>query len=108
MAALFHVKALRQGGKASSFSAELPTALQYDFRAVVVIFYLSADFDDLSSQLAHVPNVFHIVGKHYDRKGTEPVVLAKIKVVNAPASYLNADDFAGHTLCLAEMIASLI
>jgi hypothetical protein len=28
--------------------------------------------------------------------------------VNAAASYLNADDFAGHTLGLAEVVASLV
>jgi hypothetical protein len=48
------------------------------------------------------------VGKDDDRKRAEPIVLAKIKVVNASASGFNTDDFAGHTLRLAQVVASLI
>ena len=48
------------------------------------------------------------MGEDNHRKGTEPVVLTKIQVVNSITSRLNSNDLSGYALSLAKMVARLV
>jgi hypothetical protein len=46
--------------------------------------------------------------KHHDREGAEPVIFAKVEVVNSLLAFLNANYFSGDALGFIEVIACLI
>src|SRR5947199_3737242 len=90
VAALLYVEILRQRRKSNDFAAELLVAFENDLCPVIVLFHFASNFDHLAGKLSYVTDVFQIVRKHDDRKTAQPVVVAKIEIVHAAGSCLNA------------------
>ncbi len=108
VAALLHVEIFRQRWQANDFPSELLVAFENDLYPVVVLFHFASNFDQLAGKLSYVTDIFQITRKHHDRKTAQPVVVAKIEIMHAAGSCLNANYLSSHTLRFSHVFLGLI
>ena len=107
MPTLLHVEILRQG-REPCCTAQLPRTLEDYLRAVIITLQLSTNFKVLSCKLPHVAHIFQVVGKDDRRKRTEPVIFAKIEIVDSISSSLYPNYLSGYALSFTDVLLSLI
>ena len=103
----FHIVFFGQWRDQHGPSRDLADALEDDFGAAVVEFDGAADFDGAAGESADVANIFQVGSEDYDREGASHVVFAEVEEVNASRADFHMQDFAGHALRFAHMLASL-
>ena len=108
MPSLLYIKAFGQGSNPRSRAAKLPCIFQNDLRPPIVFLNLSPHVDGPPGELPHIANIFQIIRKHNYAKGAEPVVFAKIKIVDSASASLHANHFSRDALVFANMFSRLI
>jgi len=79
---------LRYGGNPCRIAKQLAGALENDFRASVVIRYVSSNLDLTSGQLPDISHMPEVTGKDDHRERARAVVLAEIKKMRSAAAFL--------------------
>src|SRR5947209_4288912 len=90
MPSLLHVEVLRQRRKRSRLPPQLLAALQDHFRAIVIFFQLTPNFNQLPRKLAYVADILRVMREDDYGKWAKPKILTKIQIVNSLASHLNS------------------
>jgi hypothetical protein len=108
VAAVFYVVILRQWRDHGGAAFDLADAAQDDFRAAVVDFHGSADFDASPFEAPDVAYIFQVVGKDYDREGAGHRVFTEIKEVDAFFSHLYSNYLPYDTLCFPYVLAGFV
>jgi hypothetical protein len=64
--------------------------------------------DQLSGEAAHVTDIFQVRREYDDAEGAGHLILAEVDVVDAFASPLGADDFAGDAFVFADVVGGFL
>ncbi len=108
VAAILDVVILGQWRDHGGASGDLADVVQDDFRAAVVEFYCSVDFDGAAGQAANVADIFQSGREHYYAERASRLFLAEVEEVNSLRAHLNFEDFAGNTFRFANVLAGFV
>lgn len=106
VAAVLDIVSFGEWWNQGSASADLADAVQDDFGAAIVELDQSVNFNGAAGQAAHVADILQIVGEDHDGEGACHLIFAEIEEVNAGRVDFDAQDFAGHALGFAHVLAS--
>jgi hypothetical protein len=102
---LFHIVVFGERRDEHRSSSNLADALEDNFGAAVVEFHGAADFNGAAGETANVTDIFQVGRKDYDGEGAGHLIFAEVEEVNAPCPDFYAQDFAGHALGFANVLA---
>src|SRR5438270_11007600 len=95
-ALMFHIEFLGHGRQSLEFGSELPTVLQNDFCAAVIVSYFSPDLDGSSHECFQRSHVVQVFGEYNYGKRARARLFAEVQVTHAFGGVLHAQDLTAY------------
>ncbi len=108
MASILDVVVPGQGRDHGGAAINLTDAAEDDFRVAIVGLHGSADGDGPAFQMAHVANIFEVVGENNYGERASDLVFAEIQEMDTPGTHVHPQDCSGDTFRFAYVLPGIV